>query len=152
MLGELLNGRGPAMLGLERLPRDRELTRLAANQSRNPVHRPQLIEHRASDSRHAVGFELDASIHIEGIDGVHQAEDAGTDQVVQFHTIGKTLPDPFAVVANQRHVSLDQSITEIFVVRRILAELLELYPDLQDLVVGCGCRCHPILRDSYLNE
>ena len=39
---------------------------------------------------------------------------------------------------------------EIFVIRRVLGDLLEIFPDLQDFVVGCDCRCHPILRDKNL--
>ena len=93
------------------------LLALRAHQPRHPVHRPQLVEHRAADTRHAVGFELHAARQVERVDRVHQAEHAGRDQVVQLDAVGQPRPDPLAVVLHQRQVLLDEPIAKLLVGR-----------------------------------
>ena len=50
---------------------------------------------------------------VEGVDGVHQAEDAGADQVVQLHAVGQPGPDPLGVVLDQRQVPFDQPVAQL---------------------------------------
>ena len=116
---------------------------MRADQPRHPVHRPQLVEHRAADARHAVGLELHAARQVEGVDGVHQAEDAGRDQVVQLDAFGQPRPDPLAVVLHQRQVHLDQPVAQLLVGQ----VLLELDPELLD-IFRSDSGCHAILRDG----
>ncbi len=59
-----------------------QLAGLRAYQARHPVHGAQLVEHGATDTRHAIRFEFDAARQIERVDGVHQAEDTGRDEVI----------------------------------------------------------------------
>jgi hypothetical protein len=111
-LGQLGVGRGPAVLGLERLAGLLHLAVLGADQAGDPVHRPQLVEHGAADAGHAVGLELDAAAQVEGVDGVHQAEDPGRDQVVEVDPLGQALPDPLGVVLDQGQVALDEPVPQ----------------------------------------
>ena len=86
---------------------------LGADQARHPVHRPQLVEHGAADPRDAVGLELDAAAQVERVDRIHQAEDAGGDQVVEIDPLGQALPDPLGVVLDQGQVPLDEPIAQV---------------------------------------
>src|SRR3974390_2168386 len=47
-----------------------------------PVHRAEFVEDGAADSGGAVCFEFDAAIEVEGVDGVHEPENAGGHEVV----------------------------------------------------------------------
>ena len=111
-LGELGVGGRPAVLGLERLAGLLHLGVLGADQAGDPVHGPQLVEHGPADARDAVGLELDAAAQVEGVDGVHQAEDARRDQVVEIDPLGQALPDPLGVVLDQGQVPLDQVVAQ----------------------------------------
>ena len=121
-----------------------ELAGLAAHQPRHPVHRAQLVEHGAADTRHAVGFELHAARQVERVDGVHQAEHAGRDQVVELHAVGQPRPDPLAVVLHQRQILLDQPIAE-FLVRRVRLVAFPNFVNLNSLLNRH--RRHAILRE-----
>ena len=112
LLGQFVVGGRPAVPGFELLAGLFQLGGLAADQARHPVHRPQLVEHGAADARHAVGLELDAALEVEGVDRVHQAEDAGGDQVVEIDAVGQPRPDPLGVVLDQRQVPLDQLVPQ----------------------------------------
>ncbi len=112
VLGQFQFGRMTAEFGFQRLVRFAQLAGLGAHQTRHPVHGPQFVQHGTANSRHAIRFELDAASQIEGVDGVHQAEHAGRDQVVQFDAFGQPCPDAFAVVFDQRQVAFDQTIAE----------------------------------------
>ena len=112
MLGQLDVGGRPAVPGFELLAGLFHLGGLGADQARNPVHGPQLVEHGTADPRDAVGLELDAAAQVERVDGVHQAEDAGGDQVVEIDPLGQALPDPLGVVLDQGQVPLDQLIPQ----------------------------------------
>ena len=80
---------------------------------------------------------------VECIDGIHQAENAGADQVIQFDAVGKPLPDAVTVVTHQGHVLFNQAISQVDVVGISFI----LIPHFLDFFVGCGLRCHPILRE-----
>ena len=131
----------PAQFGFERLPRLFQLGVLAAHQPRHPIHGAQLVEHGAANARHAIRLELDAAIQIEGVDGVHETEDAGADQVVQIHAIGQPRPDPFRIVLDQRQVQLDELIPQLH--RRFV---LVFKPQLLDIHVHM--RHHGFLPDE----
>ena len=66
----------------------------------------------ASDPGHAIRLKLHAAGQVEGIDGVHQAEDAGRDQVVEVDALGQALPDPFGVVFDQGQIPLDEPVAQ----------------------------------------
>jgi hypothetical protein len=104
-----------------------------ADQARDPVHRAQLVENRAADARGAVGFELDAALQVEGVDGVHQAEDAGGHQVVQLDLIGQLDVDPLGVVAHQMEIILHQDVAQRFG----LVFLYSIQTSLMSSVVSC---------------
>jgi len=135
-------------LGFELLLSFVQLTRLAPYQPRHPVHRPQFVQHRATNSRHAIGLELDPTFQIERVNCIQQAKNAGADKVVQFDAVGQSLPDLFAVVANQRHVAFDQAVSQQLPIRRVFRQFLKAGPNLQDILIGCYRRCHPILHDQ----
>ncbi len=111
--GQLLGARRPAQRGFERLAHFLELGVLAAHEPGNPVHRPQLVEHGAADARHAIGLELDAAPQVEGLDGVHQAEHAGADEVVEIDALRQASPDSFRVIANQRQIEFNELIAHL---------------------------------------
>ena len=113
LLGHLVGTRRSAELRFQLLARLPPAWWLAANQARHPVHRPQFVEHGAANTRHAVGLELDAAFEIEGIDGVHQAEDAGTDEIVQIDAVGQPCPDAFRVVFHQRQIAFHELIAQL---------------------------------------
>ena len=145
LLGQFVLVGRAAEPGFERLHRLVELAGLGADQPRHPVHGPQFVEHGAADARHAVGLELHAARQVEGVDGVHQAEDAGRDQVVQLDAFGQPRPDPLAVVLHQRQVDLDQPVAQVLVV----GVALELDPQLFN-VFRSDSGGHDILRDGAL--
>ena len=112
LLGELDVGGGPAVPGLELLAGLLHLGGLGPDQPRDPVHGAELVEHGTADPGDAIGLELDAPAEVEGVDGVHQAEDARGDQVVEVDPLGEPLPDPLGVVLDQGQVALDQLIAQ----------------------------------------
>ena len=138
--GHLVGPRRPAERGFERLAGLFHLAGLAAHQPRHPVHRAQLVEHGAADARHAVGLELDAALEVEGVDGVHQAEDAGADEVVEIDAVGQPRPDAFGVVLDQRQIPLDELIAQLD--RRLRPVVA---PELRDVHVHM--RHHGLLPD-----
>ncbi len=66
-----------------------------------------------ANARHAIGLELHAAIQIEGIDGVHQAEHAGADEIVQFHPVGQPGPDPLGIVFDERQIPFHQPVAQV---------------------------------------
>ena len=142
VIGEFVGRRSATVLGLKKFGRFVEFAGFAADESRDPVHRAQFVEHCASYTWDAVGFEFDPAFHIERIDRIHQAENPGADQVVEFDTFGKLRAKSFAVVANQRCVAFDELISK----RDVGRIGFELYPDLGHIsILKCG-RCHPNLH------
>ena len=127
--GNVRVGGGIAEFHLGLLASGFQLARFAANQSRHPVHRAEFVEHRATNTRHAVSFKLHAALHVERFDRVHQAEHAGGDQVIQIDAVGQLRPDPFGVVADQRQVALHQRVAKLL----ILLVLLVVDPNLGEL-------------------
>ena len=119
---------------------------LGAHEPRDPVHAAELVEHGAADARDAVGFELDAAAHVEGVDGVHEAEDAGGDEVVELDAVGQPRPDALAVVFHERQVVFDEPVAEL--AAGILFELLPDFGDIFRRRFPCDNRCHAILRDA----
>ncbi len=142
LLGQLLLGRLMSQPRFERLDRFVELARLRAHQPRHPVHRAQLVEHGTANTRNAVGFELHSPRQIEGVDGVHQSENTGRDQVVEFNALGQARPDPLAVILDQGQVDFDQSVAH-FLIRGVL---FEFDPQLFHVLRG-DSRCHAFLRE-----
>ena len=85
LLGDLLVGRRPVELRLERRHRPLDLARPRAHRSRHPVHRAQLVDDRALDPRDRVGLELDVAVGVVALDRADQAEQAVRDEVVLVH-------------------------------------------------------------------
>jgi hypothetical protein len=83
-----------------------------ADETRDPVHRAQLVEDRAADARGAVGLELDAALEVERVDRVHEPEDARRHQVVELHLVGQLDVDPLGVVAHEMEVVLHQDVAQ----------------------------------------
>jgi len=129
LFGQFVLGRVPPQSGFQRLGGFLQFAGLGAYQPGHPIHRAQFVQHRSPDAGNAVRFELDAPRQIEGVDGIHQSEHAGRDQVIQFDPLGQTLPDPFGIVADQRQVFLNQPISEALVVLVLLVRS----PDLLDI-------------------
>ena len=72
---------------------------LGPHETRNPVHGSQLVEHRSSDARNAIGLELDSPRQGQRrIDCIHQAKNARRDEIVEIHPFGKALPDALGVI------------------------------------------------------
>ena len=86
------------------------LLALDRTKSRHPVHRSQFVEHGTPNSRNAIRFEFDAARKVERVNGVHEAEDASGNQIVQFNAIRQSCPDAFAVVLDQGQVVFHESI------------------------------------------
>ena len=105
-------GRRIAQLDFRLLASRFELARLAADQARHPVHRAEFVEHRSTNTRHAVRFKLHAAAHVERFDRVHQAEHAGGDQVVQIDAVRQLGPHSFGVVSHQRQVTLHERVPQ----------------------------------------
>ena len=80
-------------------------------EARNPVHCSQLVEHRSTNSRHAVSFKLHSAFHVECFDRIHESEDAGGNQVVQIDPFRQLLPHTLSVVFDKRKVTLDQNVS-----------------------------------------
>jgi hypothetical protein len=139
--GHFLGARRTAQFGFQPFADFFELGMLAANQARHPVHRAQFVEHRAADARHAIGLELDAALQVEGVDRVHQAEDAGGDQIVEIDAVGQPSPDAFGVIFDQRQITFDQLVTHFDGRFRLVVA-----PELMDIHVHM--RHHGFLRDE----
>ena len=143
--GDLGVGRRPAQLRLQCLDRLVEFAGLRPHQAGHPVHRPQFVEHRPADARHAVGLELHAPRHVERIDRVHQAERARRYEIVEFDAVRQARPDALAVVFDQRQKDLDEPVTKLLV--RLVG--LEGRPDFEHLL---GRRLRRIVRHDILLE
>src|SRR5262245_11911152 len=136
-------GGRPAQFGFRLLAGGFDLAGLAADEARHPVHRAQLVEHRPANARYAIRFELDAAAEIEGFDRVHQAEDAGGDQVIQIHAVGELRPHSFGIITDEWQVFFDQDVAQF------LAGLvfLEFLPDFADIAFDLGN--HVTLRGGF---
>ena len=121
-----------------------ELARFAANKSRNPVHRAQLVQHCAANTRYTIRFEFDPTIQVEGFNRVDQAKDPRRNQVVQIDSIGKLRPDSFRVIANQWQEPFYKFVAQRLV--RLIA--FEIGPDLGDIFFG-NLRDHPTLHGCH---
>ncbi len=71
--------RSATVLGLKKFGCFVEFAGFAADESGDPVHGAQFVEHCAADPWDAVGFEFDPAFHVESIDRIHQAENPGAD-------------------------------------------------------------------------
>ena len=92
-----------------------ELMGPGPHQPRDPVHAAEFVEDGAADARGAIGFELDAAVRIEGVDGVHQAEDAGADEIVEFDLVGQFDIDPLGGVLDQGKIMFEERIAGFLV-------------------------------------
>ena len=132
-----MGGRSATVSSFEQLGCFVKFACFTSDESWNPVHGAEFIEHCTANTRHAVGFEFDPAFHIESVDGIHQAKDPGADQVVEFDPFREFGPQSFTVVADERGVSFNQSIPQ-FDAGRIR---FEFRPDLShvDILYG-SCR------------
>ncbi|OPZ06382.1 MAG: hypothetical protein BWZ10_02963 [candidate division BRC1 bacterium ADurb.BinA364] len=81
--------------------------------ARHPVQRPQLVEDRPFDAEFGVGFELDFARRLEFVDGVHQADDAGVDQVVEFDVRRQAAGDAVGHILDKRQVFQNQGVAPL---------------------------------------
>ena len=104
MLSQLLHLKGIDTIVLERHSREYVLGRIRAgvlehgfaelmgaspNQAGDPVHTSKLIENRSSNTRRTISLKLDPHLRIEFVNRIHQAENPGADQIVQFDFVRK---------------------------------------------------------------
>jgi hypothetical protein len=87
-------------------------------------------------------------VDVERVDRVHQAEDAGRHEIVEFDPLGESRPNAFAVVFHERQVLFDQAIAEILIIRI----RLEFAPYLIDVGCRSQSRRHAILRDCTASK
>jgi hypothetical protein len=81
----------------------------------DPVHTPQFIQDRALDARSTIGLELDPSRRIVRIDGVHESENTGADEIVQFHFVRQFGMKSLGGVSDQIAVVFHQEIAVVAV-------------------------------------
>jgi hypothetical protein len=89
---------------------------------------PQLIEDRALDAVHGIGFELEPSLGIEFIDRIDQAKCSEGHQVVLVNVAWKTRANTTCNEFHERRIVQDESlsralITSGLVLRPLLLEL-----------------------------
>ncbi len=106
-----------------------------AHQAGHPVHTAQFIENRALDARRAIGFEFHAPGGVICVDGIHQAEDASADEIVQLHLVRKLAVEPFGGVLDQISVVLHEEVAIV-----VLTILVEQLPHLFDAELLLGFR------------
>ena len=110
LLGDLLVGRRAMELALELGDRPLDVTGPRADRARHPVHRAQLVDDRALDSRDRVGLELDVALGVVALDRADQAEQAVRDEVALVDVRGQTGAEPAGDVLDQRRVREDEPV------------------------------------------
>ena len=83
-LGDLLVIGRAAQLRLEAAGGVAQLVREPAHVARERVARAQVVEHRAADAELGEGLEAIDAARVEALGGLHQADDARRDQVVDL--------------------------------------------------------------------
>ena len=105
--GHLLVRGRPSLLLLEGVVGTFDVLLLAAQAAGHPVQFPEAVEDGALDPELGVGLELDVARGFELLDGIHEAEDAAVDEVVQLHMRGQAGGDAVRHELHQGHVILD---------------------------------------------
>ena len=100
----------PAVTTLELGERRLDLASPAAHRPRHPVERSQAIEDRATDARYGERLELDTAFGIEPLDGIDEAEHAGTDQVARVDAVGQAGADTAGDELDERRVVDDEAV------------------------------------------
>src|SRR5918996_1616177 len=100
---------------------DRRLdaTRPRPHRAGNPVEGPQLVEDGPLDPVDRIGLELEATVRLELVDGVDQAEEAIAGQVVVVHGSGETGPHPARHILDQGRIVQNESLAEGMVTRTL---------------------------------
>jgi hypothetical protein len=68
-----------------------------------PVHLAEVVEHRSADPELGVRLELDPARGVESIEGVEQADDPRTDEIVHLDVGGDAHLDARRVVFDRRN-------------------------------------------------
>ncbi len=97
----------PAKLAFEPVNRVFYIALALARRARQPVIRPQLVEHRTANALRSVDLELRALRHFESRHRVHQAHHAGLDHVVQLNVGRQSRNHLMRQPPHQRRVLLD---------------------------------------------
>ena len=107
----LLVGGRPAVLGLELGDRALDVARPAADRPRHPVELTQPVVDGAADTGRGERLELHASVGLEPLDGVDQAEHPGADQITGIDARRQAGADTAGDELHERRVVDDQVIT-----------------------------------------
>src|SRR5690606_37841277 len=105
-----LIGRGVAVLAGERLTRGRDVAALAADRARHVILAAQLVQDGAAYPRRGERAEGQSASGVERVDGVHQADGAGADQLVEIDLYGQTAGELPGHVVHQTEVLGEQAI------------------------------------------
>ena len=100
--GDLFVGGRPALASFELGERLLHRPDLGANRAGHPVDAAQLVEDGALDTADGVGLELEATVGLELVDGVDQAEHAVAHEVRVLDVLGKADRDAARDVLDQR--------------------------------------------------
>ena len=93
--------------------RSLEGTGLAADRTRDPVDRTQLVEDGALDSSDGVGLELVAASRVELLDRIDETEHAETDEVRLFDVARQADAHTTGDILHQRRILDDQLVAQV---------------------------------------
>src|SRR5680860_290923 len=110
LLGDLRIRRRPLELVLEARVGLLDLARLESDRAGYPVDCPELVDDGAADAANGVRLELDASVDLVLLDGIHQPEDPVGDEVGLLDVRGETDRHSAGHVLDQRRVVEDQLV------------------------------------------
>ena len=86
---------------------------LRPNRSRRPVQQPQLIEDRTPDPTGHVGLELDATVGVELVDRIDEAQNAVAHEIALLDVVRHPGTDPGGHELHQRGVMQDQALARL---------------------------------------
>src|SRR5690606_23369201 len=111
-----------------------DLLGLLSDGARDPVQRPQTVDHTAADAPCSIRLKLHLAAGIKTLQGVGQAEETVADEIVHIHRGGQSDGNPVRDVLDEGCVSQQQKLS-----RPGITVLLICGPSLVNFV-GCELR------------
>jgi hypothetical protein len=133
---DLLVSRGAAEFRFQAADRALDVPRPRAHRTRHPIHRPQLVDDRALDSRNRVRLELDVPVRVVALDRADQPEQPVLDEVTFVDVARQAAADAPGDVLDERRIGENQALAQ-----RLLAGPAVLLPERKGLI-GLRLRGH----------